>query len=460
MVSVPYPLSSTPGQRPGEGEGRLINCYSEKSGDTVYIRRSPGLVMVADTGRTGPRGSIEVNGTTYVAYTDCVVAVSAANAVTVLSGALPGSDGVTFARNNRTTNAVSTPDVVAVRETGGAYVVSSSAVAPYPDPDIPATVNSVDFMDGYFLFTTKEGLLYASQLNDTATSALSFASAESKPDGLVRGMVYGGAFYAMGTNTIEAWLNVGGSPFPLQRTPTVMPIGLLTTMAVAGFELGWDHEPYFVAHDGTVHVIRGYQTSEVSTPDVKAFIAASTVSTLEASVYTAKGCGFWVLSSDKGTWEWNVTTRRWNERKSLTGVRWRGSRTVKVKGRWIVGDKQSTQLLAISDAVTTEAGSATPWTAESSPLKEFPVRVAIPAVLGEFTEADGVEVNVSWSRDGGKTWATPQTRSLALADKYAVRVNRLGLSTHHGLRVRFSSTSAGDFSFLGASVPDPQNRGP
>jgi hypothetical protein len=231
-------------------------------------------------------------------------------------------------------------------------------------------------------------------------------------------------------------------------------------MAVAGFELGWDREPYFVAHDGTVRVLRGFDAPEVSTPDVRAFIAKSTVSTLEACVYTAKGNAFWALSSDQGTWELNVTTGQWHERISQGANRWRVSRSMKTGGKWIVGDKLSTNLLAVSDTLTTEAGVPVTWTAESSPLKDYPARVAVPAAFAEFTEADGVDVQVSWSLDGGKTWANPLTRSLATADKHPVRVNRLGLSTQHGLRLRLSSSSAGDFSFQGASVPAPQVRAP
>jgi hypothetical protein len=125
-----------------------------------------------------------------------------------------------------------------------------------------------------------------------------------------------------------------------------------------------------------------------------------------------------------------------------------------------VGDTLSTSLLAVSDDVTTENGSPVTWTIESRPVKDYPACVAVPGVFGDFTEADDTEVQVSWSHDGGKTWSQPITRSLASLDKGPLRVNRLGLSTQHGLRVRFSSSSVGDFAFMGASVPDVQGRAP
>lgn len=458
MVAVPFPLSSTPGLRPGEGEGRLINARAEKAGDTVYFRRVPGLVPYVNTTRSGPRGLIDVNGVIYAAYANSVVKIENGTA-TVLTGSLPGTDGVTFARNNRVTNGVSTPDLVAVRESGGRYVVTATAVTAYPDADLPTNANSVAFLDGFLIFTLADGRIFASELNSTAINALSFATAEAQSDGLLRGIVYGGLFYAMGQSSIEPWRNIGASPFPLQRSTSVIPVGILTTMAVAGFEPGYDRNPFFVAHDGTVRALSGYDASVVSTPDVEAFIARSTVSTLEASVYTSKGKAYWALSSDQGTWVFDVGAGLWHERQSQGLNRWRASRSIKLGTQWIMGDKSSTQLLALSDDVVTEAGAPVTWTVEGT-LKDYPSRVLVPSAYGDFTRAEGAEVLVSWSHNGGESYSTPITRSLATADRFPVRVNRLGLSTQHGVRLRFSSSSTADFSFMGASIPDVNVRAP
>lgn len=461
MADLPFPRSSTPGRLPGEGEGRVINALAEKVGDTFLYRRAPGLTSVASTGGTGPRALLDVAGTLLAAMNGSVVRRTPANVVTTLSGALPGSDGVTMARNNRVTAGASTPDVVAVRESGGAYLIDPVAltVAPYPDADLPATVNSVDFLGGYFLFTVPDGRIFATQLNSTDQNALSFATAESRADGLVRGIVANGILYACGSETIEPWVNAGNTPFPLARATSVIPTGLLTTMAIAGFEQGWSLNPIFVAQDGTVHEIRGYETAPISTPDVERFIATSTVSTLEACVYTARGRGFWALSSDRGTWEYDVAIQSWHERISAGSDRWRASRSAKSGGAWIVGDRLSGALGRVDETVRTEFGQSVAWTVESGALKGFPARVAIPAMMANFTRADA-DVLVERSHDGGQTWTMPEARSLADCDKHPVRVNRMGLSTHHGLRVRLSTSSDAEFSFMGAAVPDPAERAP
>lgn len=462
--NVPFPVSSTPGLRAGEGEGRLINAWAEKSGETVYIRRSAGLATTTGAmGRLGPRGLAEVNGVVWAAYSDGrVVAWNPSNGDVLLipSGFLFGFDGVTWARNNRVTGGLSTPDLVGVSEAFGAFVVTASSVTAYAsiDADLPQP-NSVSFLDGFYVFTIPDGRIFASELNSTEVNALSFATAEAQPDGLLRGIAHGGLFYAMGPSSIEPYRNIGASPFPLQRSTSIIPVGIKTTMAVAGYELGWDRDPYFVAHDGTVRRLSGYTAESVSTPDVESFIAKSTVSSLRAYCYTAKGKAFWVVSSDQGTWELNVTTGAWNERVSTGLNRWRGLHSVKVGTQWIVGDILGNNLLSISETLTTEAGSAVTWTIESGPVAEFPARVGIPGVYGNFTEAD-VNMLVSWSHDGGKTWANPLTRSLSQAERFPVNVNRLGLSTHHGMRLRYSTAATADFAFMGASVPAPQQRAP
>ncbi|WP_262268620.1 hypothetical protein [Microvirga yunnanensis] len=460
MPAIPYPVSSTPGQRPGEGQGRLINVYAETLGESIRYLGTPGLAVFANAGKSTPRGMIEVNGDVYAVYAAGVVKVAANGAVTALAGSIPGTDGVTLARNNRVSGGVSTPDIVAVRETGGAYVLTPTTVSAYPDADLPATANSVAFLDAFLIFSVADGRIFASELNATAINALSVATAEAQPDGLIRCVSHAGVIYAMGRDTIEPWLNVGDSPFPLQRGTSVLSVGLLTAMAIAGFGVGWDDVPYFVAHNKTVQALKGYQTEKVSTPDVEAFIAASTVSTLEACVYTLNGNAFWSLSSDQGTWELNVRTGQWHERVSAGLNCWRGSKSVKANDKWLIGDRLSTNLLTVSESLRTEAGTAVEATFESGPLKESPTRMVVPSLFGEFTPAEETDVAVSWSHDGGKTWSNPVTRSLEQADKFPVRVNRLGLSTHHGFRVRFKTSSAKDFAFMGASVPDPQGRTP
>lgn len=450
MAGSPFPVpkSSTPGARAGEGEGRLFNCQAVTEGDRSYVRRTAGLARLVGTGKTGIRGLLDVNGVLYVVYTGSVVTVSGST-VTTLTGSIPGSDGVTITRNNKVTGGASTPDIVAVREGGGAYVLTSSAVSAYPDADLPTTVNSVTFLEGFFLFSVPDGRVFASELNSTDINALSFATAEARADGLRRIIVRGNISYAMGGTTIEPWKNVGTSPFPLQRSPTVLQVGLLTTMAVAGFEDSWNAPTYFASADKRIMALSGYETAPVSTPDVERFLAASTVATVELTAFVWLGRSFIAVSSDAGSWVLDVEARSWHERGSTGATRWRAKFSTYSGEQWVFGDSLTGDLLVMSSTLT-ENGAALGGFIQSGPLKDFPARVAAK-LSADFTEAD-ITIYVSWSHDGGKTWFTELERSLTDAEKWPLSVSNLGLSTHHGAIVKFRWEGPADFSFMGATA--------
>lgn len=444
----PFPRSSTPGARPGEGEGRLFNCYSIVEGDRSYVRRTPGLSRLTAMGGTGFRGGIDVNGVRYAVFNGSVKR-EAGGVVTTLIGTVPGSDWVTIQRNNKVTAGVSTPDIVVVRSSGGAYILTDTAVSAYPDADLPATVNSVDFLEGFLLFTDPNGTSFASELNSTAINPLSFATAESRSDGLRRVIVRGNIAYFMGETTIEPWKNVGTSPWPLQRSPTVMQVGILSTLAVAGFEETWNAPTYFGSADGRVMALSGYETAPISTPDVERFIAASDAAAVEFSAYVWKGRSFIAVSSNIGSWVYDVEARSWHERGSTSLFRWRATRSFVSDGVWVYGDTQSGDLLLLSDTLT-ENGAALGGFMQSGPLKDFPARVAAK-LSADFTEAN-ITIYVSWSHDGGKTWSTELQRSITDAEKWPVSISNLGLSTHHGIIVKFRWEGPQDFSFMGAAA--------
>ena len=464
MPNLPFPLSSTPGVLPGEGEGRLVNAFAIKTGERDTWRRVPGSTAFANAGYNACRGLVDIDSVStpaiYGAWADQAVKITRDGTVSTI-GSLPGTKGVTWARNNRTSSGVASPDIIACREDGGAYQIAYEAgsISPFADSDLPSTVNSVDFLAGYLLFSNPDGRIFASEVNSVEQKALSFATAESHADGLKRLLVHANTAYAMGERTIEPWLNRATSPFPLGRATSTIPVGLLATMAVAGHEPGWGGSPTFVGDDGTVVELRGYEVKRISTAAVERFIASSVAETLEASVYVTRGERIWSLSSNIGTWEFNASTGRWHERSS-SGGRWIASRSVLSNKRWHVGHTTGPGLNVIDHSAHTDAGVAIPVTIESGPLGNFPLRTRIPHLYAEFGRTIGGTVSMEYSHDGAATWSAARTHSLSEASKKPVIWTRLGTSGHDGLRVRFSIADALDLAFKGASVPDPEPRRP
>ena len=341
MVDIPFPRSSQPGSQPGEGLGRLLNRYCEVNGEIVQWKLVPGLVSFTDTLLQGPRGMIDVNGTLYDARAATALTVTPGGSVTVLAGALPGTLPVTFAKNNK----APTPDVVCVTEIG-AFSVSSSQVKSYPDTTLPQP-NSVAMLDGFFLFTTGDGRIFASGVNDIfvndadpTQNALSFTTADQS-GGLVRGTVWAEQFFAWGAKACTVYTNAGTSPFPLSRT-TIIPVGLASLTAITGFEPGWGLQQFFVATDNTVRRLDGYTATPISNKDVERALAAVTdKTTIEMSCYVEGGRPTVVVQGPGFSWEYNAASGYWNERQSPTLARWRCSRSVFFENKWLFGDTQT-----------------------------------------------------------------------------------------------------------------------
>jgi hypothetical protein len=110
----------------------------------------------------------------------------------------------------------------------------------------------------------------------------------------------------------------------------------------------------------------------------------------------------------------------------------------------------SGKLLTLQDALMEGPTVRDGDFAQSGPLKGFPARVSTKLAV-DLTEADGA-VALSWSHDGGKTWATELTRNLADADRFPVRVSSLGKSTQHGILLKVRWADAADSSLQGATA--------
>ena len=441
--------------------GRLVNCFAEVHQGAPRWRRLPGLLASGDTALSTPRGMLYTGSEIYAAYDGSVVKMDASGHVTRLFGALSGDEPVTWARNN----ASPSPHVL-VNTDLGTFVISGGAVTAFPDGDLPAS-NSLTTFEGYFMWTTEAGQIWASDLNSTSVNALSFQNIQSTPAGLLRGVVSGSIFYAMGRQSIEPWQNAGTSPFPLAKASTTIPVGLAGRWCVAGVQGEWDNPPLFVATDNTVRVLDGFNASRVvSTPSIQGRIqGVADKNTLRAYVYTFSGNAMWGLTCPAWTLEYNITTGSWHERESHNLSAWRGVCTVPAFDKWFVGDRTSTHILSMSEDIYDEAGSPLRFGADSAPAKDFPARAIVTSAALDFTLGAGRVVTspvtvsdptvlVSWSNDGGARWSAPAVRTLGRSGRYVgpIKVHRLGMATHHGFRLRWRVSDQVYATFSGAAM--------
>lgn len=459
MPAIPFPPSSSPGEKAAEGQGRLVNCLVEKEGSQLATKRAAGLSLFCDTALSTPRGFIEVGGTVYAAYKDVAVTITSAGVVTPLTGALTGSELVTWARNNKSP----TPDVVCVAD-GVPYVVSSATVSAYPDGDLPGSPTCCEGLNGYMLFGYGNGQIWATEPNSTSVVGTSFATAQYRPDGIERLIASNGRLYVFGKESVEVWSDRGTTPFPLGRDAAIA-VGLLNKWAVAGAQPGWDSQPIFVASDGTVRQLNGYDPQVISPNWVQRLIESSDPANLRARVYIARGQAIWSLTGDSFTVEYNVGTGSWVERKSYLSDTWRGGPTVWAFGKWLVGDNSSTKLAYVDPSEHFDLLQPLPMMGESAAMFGVDANTAIfrfAVGVGSATGIDPIQirpvVEISWSDDGGNVWSEPLLRSLGQQGEYNTRIElhrcawQKGKTSRQGRKWRWRVSDPVPVIFLGAEV--------
>ena len=432
MVAIPLPVSSFPGERPQEGAGRLINCYAEPLGESgragAVRHRVPGLADFGTSNEATFRGALLNGATLYAAFDGAVVKFTAAGGAAAAVDDLDGTDRVSFARNNKRP----TPDIVLVCA-AGVFTLAADVIADLNDADLPSPTD-VCFLDGYFFFGIADGRCFASGLNAITINANDFITAEAKSDTLYRVIPWNGQLLICSAGSIEVWGNSGNpTGFPFSRA-AVIQRGLIGKRAISGHEDGFGKGLLFVGDDNAVHQLDGYTPTKVSSPDLDRLIeAVADKTSLEASVHICGGHPKWVLSCADWTWEYDLNTGKWDERASYLASRWRGTQSFNAFGRWLCGDTDSGNILAISRAVHTEAGA--PLIAEvwSAPVQKFPNRVRCARADFDFAPGVGLatgidpnetdpSVEISYSDDGGASFTNPRLRKLGRQGRPQTRV--------------------------------------
>ena len=418
-IPIIFPLSSFPGASTQESAGRIVNAYSEPLDDpqapsgpsTAVWRRSPGLTQhnSQPTGQTGYRGGLLVLSQAYEVFSGNLSTVDI-NGIVASVGAVSGTKKVSIARNQAIA-----PEVVIVDPDTGAFAISNGNAGeppaglaayggfPLSTGAIPQP-NSVCFQDGYFFFGIADCRVFATQINSLITNALTFITLQSKSDVVgQRVIAYAGVLLGFTSGGLEIWQDTAQPTpaFPYSRQ-AVLPYGLIQPAAIAGFETGFDNLIWVAQDYGVYQLTWGsYSPSKISPPDLDRFIETEIgrKNLLEAGCYEFAGKKFWHLTSNNATvsWEFNLSTQKWNERTSLslaigTQSRWRGSGGHPAFGKWLLGDSQSGNVMFIDDTNYTDNGAPMLCRIESGPVNGFPQQFRITRADFEFVTGVGGSV--------------------------------------------------------------------
>jgi len=424
-VAIPFPRGSSKDEPARAGVGRLLNVIMEQRGDeSVIYKRAPGVAAFATSsgGAVHCRGFVRASANTVIAvFNGYVEAVSRPGGGVVVTplGPLDGARIVSLAVNNK----APTPDIVAVTEVGAFIINLSGPPTPYPDADV-GSPNGVCFGDGYFFFTYGDGRCIATALNGTAINLLDSALINSASDGCVRGVWFSQTLFLFTPSRCEAWVNTANpTGFPFSRA-AVIPRGLASATAIAGFEDNFTSSLIWVGSDSMVYIMRGYEPYRISTNDMERRIQdVADKTTLRANVYMCDGHAFWQLSSADFTFVYDLTNSVWAERASYGQAFSRIEQSIYAFGEWIVGDYATGKLGTMQSDVFSEYDQRLVFDIASLPVSKFPADQVVGRADFDFVAGVGIQtgasqietdpvVDVSWSDDGGGTFKMPVQRAL------------------------------------------------
>lgn len=411
---------------------RHINAFVEQvieGQPPLPIYAAEGLARFQTISGGGEcRGMISSDSTLYVLSGKKFVSINLAGIVTDIGG-IAGAGDVVMAMNG------ASPQQIAIVAEGVRYIWDGTTLSTISDSDLPPPIG-VTFADQRLIYPIADGRLFWSDI-DAAGSVdpLSFASAEGAPDGLVGAYAHKLDVWLPGSRTTEVWRSTANPDQPFQR----MSGGFIQHGCSAPRSFANLGDTLFWVNDkAQALMVTGYAPQAISNQAVSRDIASvSDKKTILGFAYYCGGRGFYVLTCDEWTWQFNIGTQKWFERQSNGLPNWRGRHASQFNNQWIIGDGYEGKLYQVAEETYDEDGSPLVWTVRSAPMHAFPNRICVDRLHLDFTTGVGLnstdphesnpEVGMRYSDDGGKSWSNQLTRTLGADGDHQTRVTFDGL---------------------------------
>ncbi len=374
----------------------------------------------------------------------------AGNTVYSITGGVSArtSIGSLLSSSGRVSGAVGRTELVISDGTYG-YVVDLSAdtVTRITDVDF-AGQGKVVYYGSRFVFKGADDTFIWSAIDDGATyDALDFATAESSPDGLVTLEVFRDELWLFGSQTAEVWRTSLSADTVYERNGNVaLNIGCAAANSVAVIASAM----FWVGQDGNggpvVYMTQGYEAQRVSTHAIEEMLRdSSNIRAATGYTYQRLGHSFYCLDAPglETTLVFDLTVGEWHERGELTdGGDWQplpySSHAYTGQVHVFCGSRLGTGYLKNFDDDGTPNAPCeriSPHFSTPRQNRVFYSRFRLDCTMGD---ADDAWIQLSWSDDGGRTWAPDRLASLGGAGGYTKRVqwNRLGSSRDRIWRLR------------------------
>lgn len=326
--------------------------------------------------------------------------------------------------------------------------------------------STVTFLDSRFIWTVPNtGRIQWSGLLNTETTALNYATAESKSDDLVRVIASNGQLWLIGTRTAEIWNSTGSQDLPYQRqSGAYIPVGCIAkdSIAVFGSSLIWLAQ---TEHgDNQIVMTQGYQTQRISNHAIETELSSyARTDDAYAFSYQQQGHSFYFITfpTAQKTWVFDATTQMWHERsfynsKTAAHTQHRASVHCFFEGEHLVGDYENGLIYRLCPNAQSDNGNVIIRERTTPCINPQGARMIFDELelICQVGQDDNIKplIMLDWSDDGGRTWSHVSQIDLGGIGEYRKRVivRRLGQSFNRVFRVRMSD--AAKLILLGAKA--------
>lgn len=356
-------------------------------------------------------------------------------------------------------------------EAGYYLDLTTNTLNPITDLDYPGGT-TLDYADGYFLISDKEGRVTFSNLGSASEwDGFNFFTPTFKPDKVKAVRAIREEVYCFGDETIEIYINDGDSPFSRQsRTSSYYGLTAKDSVAIHTSGVFFLGKSQFGGSD--VYVMgNDYSVTPISTPAIAGLINEETNEDAEGFVHSTKdGHIFYVLHlpSLKTTLLYDITTGMWHERQSqkpgpdADGSKqqdmYRARNHTSFKGLNLFGDWFSGKIF-VEDG-TTDDGNIRVLERTSSVFQQEQKSISVTSlefdINSGFGTTTGQGVNpvmmLSYSLDGGNTFEKEELIRLGDLGNYDERIRIPGLGTARNWVINFKITDPIDIIVMQAVV--------
>ena len=375
-----------------------------------YMLEQPGIAAFG-TGEGNDRGAVwnERQGTHFRVSGDKFISVDN-NGVSTVLGTVLGTPQVSLPYS------FNTQAIIA----GGNYYLydPTNGFRPVIDVDLGVPIDAV-WVDSYYFFTDGDFLYHTDIDDESSIDPLQFATAEFSPDSTVGvGKTTDNKVIAFGRYTIEYFENRANPQFAFTRLPSrAIKYGLVATHLKAEIGGQW----YFVGgpKEGSLSIYKlGIgNAEEIASREVTVRLAEYNETELANAVMEARvmdGYPALIVHLPNETLFFNIKVaafsgndQAWSLLESTGGTQWRAINGIFVAdlpqaGKWIYGDKTTSQLGEIDVTLATQYGAKVPcflytpfYQIETASLDELQIE-SIPG----FNTTNDATVFIALSYDG------------------------------------------------------------